>query len=110
MSAHVRTPSIVPEPSSETVYLVLDDFGRLGRAYVETDEREAVLESVVESLMTVQYNAPARVVAFNLAEGWSKDVSKDVTREILERARLEQRDLCDATRDFVELHTGRDVT
>ena len=44
MSAHVRTPSIVPEPSSETVYLVLDGFGRLGRAYVETDERETKME------------------------------------------------------------------
>ena len=110
MSAHVRTPSIVPEPSSETVYLILDDFGRLGRAYVETDEREADLESVVKSLMTVQYNAPVCVVAFNLAEGWAKDVSKDVACEVLERARLEQRELYDATRDFVEIHTGKDVT
>jgi hypothetical protein len=59
--------------------------------------------------MTVQYNAPARVVAFNLAEGWSKDVSKDVAREILERARLEQRDLSDATRDFIEPIPAHDL-
>ena len=37
------------------------------------------------------------------------DLSKDVAREVLERARVEQRDLCDATRDFVEIHTGKDV-
>src|SRR5712671_4752500 len=30
-------PSLVP---SETVYIVLDDFGKLGRAYRETDENE----------------------------------------------------------------------
>lgn len=110
MSAYVLTQSIVPEPPSETVYLVLDDFARLGRAYVETDENKADLESVIRSLMTTQYNAPVRVVAFNLAEGWAKDVSKSVAWEILDRARLEQNDLCDATRDFVEIHTGKDIT
>lgn len=70
MSAHVRSPSIVPEPRSETVSLVLDDFGRLGRAYVETDQNKADLDSVIHSLLTVQYNAPVRVIAFNLADGW----------------------------------------
>jgi hypothetical protein len=110
MSAHLRTPSIVPETAGETVYLVLDDFGRLGRAYVETDERRADLERVIDGLMTAQYSAPVRVVAFNAAEGWAKDVSKDVAKEVLDRARLERRDLSDGTRDFVELQTGEDVT
>ena len=109
MSAHALPPSIVPEAPVETVYLVLDDFGRLGRAYVETDEKKADLETVVHALMTGQYSGPVRVVAFNLIEGWANDVSKDVAREVLERTRLEQRDLANLT-SFVELHTGEDVT
>lgn len=49
------------------------------------------------------------VLAFNTVEGWAKDVSKDVAKEMLEPA-LEQRDLSAATRDFVELHTGEEAT
>jgi hypothetical protein len=31
------TPSIVPNGDDQTVYLVLDDFGRRGRAWREAD-------------------------------------------------------------------------
>ena len=109
MSARCLTPSIVPE-ASETVYVVLEDFGRLGRAWVETDEKKADLETTLNNLSTGQYEAPVKVAAFNLAEGWAKDVSKDVAKELLERARLEQRDLSLTLRDFVEAHTGENVT
>jgi hypothetical protein len=34
-----NSPSIVPDPDSHVIYLVLDDFGgRLGRAWPEADE------------------------------------------------------------------------
>ena len=33
-----HSPSIVPQDTNRDVYLVLDDFGRLGRAWRETDE------------------------------------------------------------------------
>jgi hypothetical protein len=33
------------------VYIVLDDFGKIGRAYRETDEAEADLENVIENMM-----------------------------------------------------------
>ncbi len=52
MSAHALPPSIVPDAPARTVYLVVDDFGRLGRAHVETDEKKADLEAVVDALMT----------------------------------------------------------
>jgi hypothetical protein len=35
------TPSIVPNDNDETVYLVADDFGRLGRAWREADYEAA---------------------------------------------------------------------
>jgi hypothetical protein len=39
------TPSIVPNGADQTVYLVLNDFGRLGRAYCEASEGRSDLES-----------------------------------------------------------------
>jgi hypothetical protein len=67
------TPSIVPTGHDQTVYLVLDDFGRLGRCYPETDPERADLETVVSDLMSGQFNNPVRVVAFNTAERWAED-------------------------------------
>jgi hypothetical protein len=33
-----HSPSIVPQDTNRDVYLLLDDFGRFGRAWRETDE------------------------------------------------------------------------
>jgi hypothetical protein len=62
------TPSIVPNDNDETVYLVADDFGRLGRAWREADYEATDLETVIQDLLTGQYGSPIRVVAFNTAE------------------------------------------
>jgi hypothetical protein len=59
-----------------TVYLVLDDFGELGRAYRETDAAQADPKTVVADLLSGQYRHPLRVLAFNTAEGWARDVSQ----------------------------------
>ena len=74
-------PSIVPNDNDETVYLVADDFGRLGRAWREADYETTDLETVIQDLLTGQYANPIRVVAFNTAERWSEDVSEDVANE-----------------------------
>lgn len=42
-----RSPSIVPDATDRDVYLVLDDFGALGRSWRETDEAEIDLETVI---------------------------------------------------------------
>jgi hypothetical protein len=57
---------------------VLDDFGILGRAWPEADEEHTDREAVVRSLFEGQYSRPVRVVAFNTAEGWSRDVSEEI--------------------------------
>jgi hypothetical protein len=44
------TPSIVPNDNDETVYLVADDFGRLGRAWREADYEVTDLETVIQDL------------------------------------------------------------
>jgi len=40
------------------------------------------LETVIQDLLTGQYNNPIRVIAFNTAERWSEDVSEDVGHEL----------------------------
>jgi len=85
-----------------TVYLVLDDFGELGRAYRETDAAQADPKTVVADLLSGQYRHPLRVVAFNTAEGWAHDVSADIARQVLNCALELHDELPAAVRDFVE--------
>src|SRR6266487_4255488 len=85
-----------------TVYLVLDDFGELGRGYRETDAAQTDAQNVVADLLSGQYRHPLRVVAFNTAEGWARDVSADIARQVLNCARELDDELPAAVRDFVE--------
>src|SRR6266542_4447921 len=85
-----------------TVYLVLDDFGELGRGYRETDAAQAGAKTVIADLLSDQSRHPLRVVAFNTAEGWARDVSADIAREVRTRAREFEQELPAAVRDFVK--------
>ena len=92
--------------SDVTVHIVLDDYGKAGRVYRETAEEDTTLGSVVDDLLTGQFNNPVRVVAFNTSEGWSRDVSEDVAREVVRR--LAGRRLAASSRQFVEAYVDED--
>ena len=77
-----RLPSIVPKGD---IYLVLDDFGPLGRAWRETDEEGANRTTLIRNLLDGQYEDPVCIVAFNTAEGWSRDVTVDIADEVRRR-------------------------
>ena len=103
------TPSIVPAftyGADQTTYLVLDDLGRLGRAYPETDPERADLETVISDLMSGQFHDPVRVVAFNTAERWSEDASEDIAWEIIRRLDPVGDELPLSLEGFVERHLG----
>jgi hypothetical protein len=102
------TPSIVPNGHDETVYLVVNNFGKLGTAFAETDVGEADLETTITDLMSGQYRDPVRVVAFNTAEHWAEDASEDVAREILRRLDLAGHELPSSIAAFVDCHLGPD--
>jgi hypothetical protein len=99
-------PSIVPNGHDQTLYLVLDDFGRLGRSYRETDEERTDLESAIRDLISGQYANPVRIDAFNTAERWAEDVSEDVAREIMRRLGLAGDELPSSLEGFVDRHLG----
>jgi hypothetical protein len=48
------SPSIVPGIDRD-IYLVLDDYGRVGRAWAETDEDHTSLGAVIADLLQGQY-------------------------------------------------------
>ena len=102
------TPSILPNGDDQNVYLVVDDFGRNGRVYRETDVETADLETVILDLLEGQYKNPIRVVAFNTAEGWSQDASADIAQELRRRCDLQLRDVPSGIQDFVDSHAGPD--
>jgi hypothetical protein len=99
-----QTPLAPGQPYDVTVHLVLNDFGeRLGgHAYVETDEAEADQNTIIENIIAGLYSRPLRVVAFNTAEGWARDVTKDVARTVSDCVRSEQRTLTKGTQQFLE--------
>jgi hypothetical protein len=103
------TASLVPT-YDVTVYIILEDFGKFGRAYRETDEEKADLETVIANLLSGEYRKPMRVVAFNTAEGWSRDVSEDIAWKMLNRIAKEGKRLPSGARDFAEFHVGEKET
>src|SRR4029079_16289136 len=95
----VKSPPVAPGFDVD-VYLVLDDFGPIGRSYREASEEETGRETVIRDLKSGQYNNPVRIVAFNTAHGWSRDVTAEIAREIQMRADRNCEKLSQGLREF----------
>ncbi|MGA7388398.1 MAG: hypothetical protein WBW99_10790 [Pseudolabrys sp.] len=102
------TPLAPGEPDV-TVHIVLNDFGDLGRAYVETDEAETDEATIIANILSGQYSRPLRVVAFNTAEGWARDVTEDIACAVLDRAGREHSRIGQAARESLERALGVDA-
>ena len=103
-------PSIAASlPDDQDVYLVLDDFGgRLGRAWPEASEERTDRRTLLADLLEGQYCDPFRVVAFNTARGWSRDVSEEIAGELAQRLAMDDRDIPRSLEEFLERHgSGR---
>src|ERR1700757_1545660 len=94
------SPSIVPHGADQDTYLVLDDFG-LGCSWRETDVDKADRETLTRDLVEGQCSHPVRIVAFNTAEGWSRDVTMDVADELCRRC-IEFGEVPDSILNFME--------
>ena len=80
-----QSPSMVPSGGSGDTYLVLEDLGRFGRVWRETAEADANHEMLIRDLLDDQYSRRMRIVAFNTAGGWSRDVTVDIADELRRR-------------------------
>jgi hypothetical protein len=102
-----QSPSIIPtDRLDRDIYLVLEDF-RDGAAWVETDEGETDISTVIGDLLTGQYDQPLRVVVFNAAERCSRDATKDIAEEFDRRISTEGREVSEALQEFIESNIGR---
>ena len=95
---------------SEDYYLVVNDFGRLGTAFVETDLDRANYETTIADLMNGQHCDPLRVIMFNPETNRSEDVSHVIAQEILRRLGLEGRSVPSVLEDFIDRHKDRQLT
>jgi hypothetical protein len=96
----------VPQPPDVTIYLVLNDDGKHGIAYDETDRAKGDRETIIRNFRTGRYGNALRVVAFNTAEGWSWDVSEDIALEVLQRALDADDHLSGGTKRFIDRHVA----
>jgi hypothetical protein len=106
-----QTPPLAPGKLTDnvTIHIVLNDFGeKLSRAFLETDEAEADEWTIVSNIVSGEYSNPARVVAFNIAEGWSRDVTEDIAQAVIERGRSENH-FSKVAKEFVEQTLGESV-
>ena len=83
-------PSIVPA-ASEDYYIVVNDFGRFGTAFAETDLNRANYETTIADLMSRHHSDPLRVIMINPDTDRAEDVSHAIAQEILRRLGLEGR-------------------
>jgi hypothetical protein len=67
------------------VYIVIEDFGANGLAFLETDLTQADRDTIARNFISGNDDA-LRVASFNVAEGWPRDVSEDIAGEVIDRA------------------------
>jgi hypothetical protein len=61
---------------------------------------------VLQNLLHGRYEQPLSIIALNVDEGWSRDVSEAMARKVREIA--EHKDsLTQGTLDFIDAHIGR---
>jgi hypothetical protein len=100
------TPTAVPYGADETVYVVVDSFGRHGSGYYETEVERSDLETIVDDLISGQFNDPIRVIAFNTLEHWSDDVTAEVATEIQTRCDIDGEPVPEHLMEFVARQAG----
>jgi hypothetical protein len=96
----------VPYGADQTVYRVFDNFGASRSDCPEKEIERDDLETIISDLLTGQFNAPVRVMAFNTLEHWIEDVSNQVVEEIQARCDIDGVSVPEHVRDFVASHTG----
>ena len=88
----------------------ISSFAALGGRYLHTSKLippNPDATKVVQNLLHGRYGQPLRVIALNVDEGWSQDVSEAIAHKVREIAEHEDYELTQGTLDFIEAHMGR---
>jgi len=73
---------------------------RLSGVWRELSEEAANKQTVLNLIANGEFQDPVRVIAFNTAEGWSRDVTGEIAEALLEREASDG-DLSQSARVFV---------
>jgi hypothetical protein len=95
------SPSIVPHGADRDTYLVLEDYGHMGCSWRGTEADNADREALIRDIVEGQYRHLVRIVAFNTAKGWCRDVTMEIADE-LRRRYIEFGEVPDSVLDFME--------
>ena len=95
------SPPSAPHGPQQDTYLVLEDFGPRGRCWRASEEEDTDRETLIRDLFSGEYTEPVRIVAFNSAEGWCRDVTLDIADEVRRRY-AEMDDVSDSVFQFTE--------
>jgi len=97
----MRITLVTPLFDEQAVYLVLDDLGKRGRVWRETDAARASERAIIDNILNGHYERPLRVVAFEADDGWVRDVTRDIAAKLLD-AGSQGRALGDRAWEFIE--------
>jgi hypothetical protein len=97
----------VPSGDDHNVYLVMDDLGRLGRVWRETDDSAAELEAVILDLLAGQYKSQFAWLPSTPPSTGRRTFRPDVAHELRRRCDLRQVDIPFGLQDFVDRYEGR---
>ena len=100
--------SLVPHGFNADIHLVLCSFGRAGLAYVKTDpaEAECPRQCIRTCNTAVMRSLSAEVIALNVDEGWSQDVSEAIAHKVHEIAEHEDYELTQGRRWTSSMRTS----
>jgi hypothetical protein len=99
------SPSIVPDSTGTIFISLLEDFGRHGQAWRETNDTESDRRALIEDMLDGQYEDVVRIVAFNTSQGWSLDVTESIANELRETC-SERGEMPDSVEDFIREHAS----
>jgi hypothetical protein len=100
------SPIIVPYGADQTIYVVVDRLHASGAVDREAELERTDLATIIDDLMSGQFNDPVRVVAFNTLEHWTQDVSAEVAAEIQTRCDIDGEPVPEHVGDFVAHHAA----
>jgi hypothetical protein len=94
------SPPIVPDAICRDIYIVHEDFGPVGEVW---HSYSADRKTLIGDMLDGQYEAPSRIVAFNAAQGWSRDVTEEIASELHQHC-ADHGEVPSSLQDFLEEH------
>jgi hypothetical protein len=103
--------SLIPAISAPVppLYFVEADFGRHGRAFVETDRDRNSRAQVIEDIADCQIENPIKVLEIFEDEGTARDVTEDIALAVREFLHVNERPTPLGLVDWIDHHCGKQL-